>query len=290
MIKTYEVLKKQAFQRMKEKTQERSFINYIYQNTNLSQIESQVVFEQFSRSFLTDDRQKLKEMQTLFIATRIEARPGQKLHESDYGEVVITLHTKEDEEVRENPSEFSKKYNFGDIDSTTAVRRTKLRRITEEVYRQGCVLTEEDLAYKLLNCGLRTVQRDISAFKNTGEHIPIRGAVCDIGRSVSHKTEAVKGFLKGEEIGGIARRIHHSPKAVERYLEKFIQVGSALEKGLKEPEISFLTRTSFSLLKEYNELYERAKRENKLGMLEDYLKRTKITPPKKNSGRDDDGE
>jgi len=279
MIKTYEVLKKQAFQRMKEKTQERSFINYIYQNTNLSQIESQVVFEQFSRSFLTDDRQKLKEMQTLFIATKIEARPGQKLNESDYGEVVITLHTKEDEEVRENPSEFSKKYTFGDIDYTTAVRRNKLRRITEE-----------DLAYKLLNCGLRTVQRDIAAFKNAGEHIPIRGAVCDIGRSVTHKAEAVKEFLKGEEIGGIARRIHHSPKAVERYLKKFIQVGSALEKGLKEPEIGFLTRTSFSLLKEYNELYERAKRENKLGMLEDYLKRTKITPPKKNSGRDDDGE
>lgn len=290
MIKTYEVLKKQAFQRMKEKTQEQSFINYIYQNTNLSQIESQVVFEQFSRSFLTDDRQKLKEMQTLFIATKIEARPGQKLHASDYGEVIITLHTKGDEEVRENPSEFSKKYNFGSIDATTAVRRTKLHRITEEVYRQGCVLTEEDLAYKLLNCGLRTVQRDIAAFKNAGEHIPIRGAVCDIGRSVTHKAEAVKEFLKGEEIGGIARRIHHSPKAVERYLEKFIQVGSALEKGLKEPEISFLTRTSFSLLKEYNELYERAKRENKLGMLEDYLERIKITPPKKNSGRDDDGE
>ena len=79
MIKTYAIQKKQAFQRMKEKTQERSFINYIYQNTNLSKIESQVVFEQFSMSFLTDDQQKLKEMQTILIATRIEARAGQKL-------------------------------------------------------------------------------------------------------------------------------------------------------------------------------------------------------------------
>ena len=51
MIKTYEVLKKQAFQKMKDKTQKWSFINYMYQNTNLSQIESQVVFEQFFSVF-----------------------------------------------------------------------------------------------------------------------------------------------------------------------------------------------------------------------------------------------
>ena len=291
MIKTYELAKKQAFQRMKEKTKERSFINYIYHNTNLSQIESQVVYEQFSQSFLDNDRQKLKEMQTLIVATRIEAKAGQALRESDYSEVVITLHDTTDEKVREDPTEFSKEYDFGDIDATTAVRRNKLRRITEEVYKQKCVLTEEDLAYKILNCGLRTVQRDIAAFKKAGEYIPIRGVVCDIGRSVSHKKEAVKEFLEGKEVGEIARRIRHSPKAVERYLEKFLRICGAFEEGLKESEISFLTCTSYSLLREYKKLYESAKRENKLLMLDDYLgKSSAVTFPKKNSGRGDDAE
>ena len=72
------------------------------------------------------------------------------------------------------------------------MRRNKLRRISEEVYRQGFVLTEKDLVYKLLNCGLRTMQRDITALKSAGEYVPIRGAVCEIRRSVTHKKEAVK--------------------------------------------------------------------------------------------------
>ena len=283
MIKNYDVKKKQAFQRMKNKTEEQSFTNYIYKNTNLSKIESKVVFEQFSKSFLSNNRQKLSAMQTIFIATKIEAKPGTKLAESDHGEVIITLHTQGDDEIREDPAEFSKKYNFGNIDSTTAVRRNKLLRITEEVHRQGCVLTEEDLAYKLLNCGLRTVQRDIAAFKEAKVHIPIRGVVCDIGRSITHKVEAVKGLLEGKGLDSIARSIYHSPTAVERYLSKFIQIYCAIEKGLKEPEISFLTSTSYSLIKEYRELYERAKQENRLELVADYMKGGKIIPLKKNN-------
>jgi len=76
MIKTYELAKKQAFQRTKEKTKNRSFINYIYHNTNLSQIESQVVYEQFSQSFLDNDWQKLKEMQTIFDQDRSKGWSG----------------------------------------------------------------------------------------------------------------------------------------------------------------------------------------------------------------------
>jgi len=283
MIKTYEVQKKQAFKRMKDKTEEQSFTNYIYKNTNLSQIESKVVFEQFTKSFLSNNRQKLSAMQTIFIATKIEAKPGNKLNESDQGEVIITLHTQGDDEIREDPAEFSKKYNFGNIDSVTAVRRNKLLRITEEVHSQGCVLTEEDLAYKILNCGLRTVQRDIAAFKKEKVNIPIRGMVCDIGRSITHKVEAVKGLLEGKGLDSIARSIYHSPTAVERYLSKFIQIYCAIEKGLKEPEISFLTSTSYSLIKEYRELYERAKQENRLELVSDYMKGGKIIPLKKNN-------
>jgi len=47
MIRTYSTVTKVAFKRIKEKTEARSFINYIYKNTNLSQIESQGVFEAF---------------------------------------------------------------------------------------------------------------------------------------------------------------------------------------------------------------------------------------------------
>jgi len=49
--------------------------------------------------------------------------------------------------------------------------RNKLRRITEETYRQGYVLSQEDIAYKVLNCKPRTVQRDAAVFKKAGVHI-----------------------------------------------------------------------------------------------------------------------
>jgi len=276
MIKTYSTVKKEAFDRIKQKTEEQAFINFIYKNTNLSQIESQVVFEAFSKNFLDNNRKNLGEMQTKIIATKIEAPAGKKLSEADYAEVVITLHSEEDNMVRENPAEFSRKYGFGEIDSTTAVRRNKLLRITEEAYRQGCVLTQEDLAYKVFNCGLRTVQRDIAAFKRAGVHIPIRGAVCDIGRGVSHKVEAVRRFLKGEGIVDIARRLHHSAGAIERYIEKFLQVCSGFEEGLKDTEISFLTCSSFSLVKEYKELYEEIREKDKLEVLRQWIRGMKV--------------
>jgi len=154
-------------------------------------------------------------------------------------------------------------------------------RITEEAYKQDCVLTEEDLAYKLFNCGIRTIQRDIAAFKKADINIPIRGVVCDIGRSITHKVEAVKGLLEGKEITSIARRIYHSPASVERYLSKFMQIYYSIEKGLKEPEISFLTSTSYSLIKEYKQLYEKAKKENKLEMVAEYMKDSTFPPLKK---------
>ncbi|MBA7714705.1 hypothetical protein ES703_123736 [subsurface metagenome] len=93
----------------------------------------------------------------------------------------------------------------------------------------------------------------------------------------------MKGLLEGKGLDSIARSIYHSPTAVERYLSKFIQIYCAIEKGLKEPEISFLTSTSYSLIKEYRELYERAKQENRLELVADYMKGGKIIPLKKNN-------
>jgi len=51
IIRNYKALKKQVFQRFKDKTQEQSFIDYNYRNTNLSRIESQIVYEQFDHPF-----------------------------------------------------------------------------------------------------------------------------------------------------------------------------------------------------------------------------------------------
>ncbi|MCP4550561.1 MAG: DUF1670 domain-containing protein, partial [Bacteroidetes bacterium] len=142
-------------------------------------------------------------------------------------------------------------------------------------------------SYRVFNCGIRTIQRDIKAFKDSGTTIPLRGVVCDIGRSVTHKVEAINELLSGKELSAIARRINHSPEAVEKYVKKFLQIGSAIEQGLKDTEISYLTSTSYSLLKEYREIYEKAKEEGKLDIIKEYIS---ITPSKVSKKRASGGE
>ena len=57
-------------------------------------------------------------------------------------------------------------------------------------------LTQEDIAAKLLNCGVRTVRRDIKALAKRGMIVPTRGQQKDIGPGVSHKVEAVRLFME----------------------------------------------------------------------------------------------
>jgi hypothetical protein len=283
MVKTQQTRNQETLERLNAKTQATAFINYIHKNTNLSRIEASVVFDEFSKQFL-EQNDHLQPMQTFIMATKINAKHGKKLTESDFQKVIITLHTAKDDSIRQDPKEFCTQYNFGSLDPTTALRRYKLHRITYEVYKQNCVLTEDDLAYTIFNCGLRTIQRDIDAFKKADVFIPIRGTVCDIGRSISHKIQAVKQFLGGKEVGEIARRINHSHNSIDRYIKKFIQVCVAIEHGLKDPEISMLTESSYSLINEYKNIYKQAQKENKLDIIKNLMSSAKIPAKKSKKG------
>lgn len=283
MVKTQQTRNQETLERLNAKTQSSAFINYIHKNTNLSRIEASVVFEEFSKQFL-EQNDCLQPMQTFIMAARINAKHGKKLSESDFQKVVITLHTAKDDLIRQDPKEFCAQYNFESIDPTTALRRFKLHRITYEAYKQNCVLTEDDLAYTIFNCGLRTIQRDIDAFKKADVFIPIRGTVCDIGKSISHKIQAIKHFLEGKDTGEIARRINHSPASIDRYIKKFIQVCTGIEHGLKDPEISMLTESSYSLIAEYKKIYEQARKENKLDIIKNLMNTARIPVKKGKKG------
>ena len=61
-----------------------------------------------------------------------------------------------------------------------AVRRYKIARLCREAFDQGGLLTVEDLAYRILNCGERTICRDLSFFRNQNVFVPLRSTVKDI--------------------------------------------------------------------------------------------------------------
>lgn len=67
----------------------------------------------------------------------------------------------------------------------TALRRLQLKRIAEEAKDQGVLLTAEDFAYKVFNCGCRTICPDLKYFRSKRTVIPVRSQQKDIGRALT---------------------------------------------------------------------------------------------------------
>ena len=141
-----------------------------------------------------------------------------------------------------------------------AVRKARILRYAEEAYDQGALFTHEDLA-SLLTVSERTIQRDVKEYEAQGIVVPTRGYIKDIGSAVSHKTKAVKLLLQGLQPSEVARKMHHSIRSVERYLQSFERVVYLSEKGFSNAEIRYSVGISEKLVEEYMQLYNRFKEE-----------------------------
>ena len=120
---------------------------------------------------------------------------------------------------------------------------------------QGGVLTIEDLANRIMNCGERTLVRDIRALKNEGIILPLRSTIKDMGRTLSHRVIIIKKWLKGQEYSQISRSTTHSIDAVANYIRKFKQVISLAEDNYEVHTIAFLAQISSPLAEEYLKIW-----------------------------------
>jgi hypothetical protein len=73
---------------------------------------------------------------------------------------------------------------------------------------------------------------------------------------VTHKKLAVRLYLERKTYSEIKKRIHHSHRAIQRYVEDFIAVAMMTTAGQSLFEISFLRRISPTLVREYQALYD----------------------------------
>jgi hypothetical protein len=140
---------------------------------------------------------------------------------------------------------------------------------------QGGLLTVEDLAYRIFNCGQRTICRDLQYFRENDILIPLRSTVKDIGRTLSHRVLIIKHWAKGKQYTEISRDTAHSLKAIQNYVDKFKRTIALYHAGYNVTKISFLLRLSAALIEEYIELYQQldfiAHRRQEL---EDFLKKS----------------
>jgi hypothetical protein len=108
------------------------------------------------------------------------------------------------------------------------VRIAKLKRMINEAYDQGGTVTITQLA-ALTGMVYANVSRLLKEHRErTGELLPIRGVVEDIGGAVTHKVSIIKLYLQGLSTSKIARKTNHSPHSVERYITRFNQIRELL--------------------------------------------------------------
>jgi len=220
----------------------------------------EAVYKVFAPFFETSST--LKPGQLLFPVISEEAPSNLPLSEAKQLTVVLTIDAgKEDLQIRKA---------FG----VTGLRRHKLQRLSHEAFQQGGLLTVEDLANRLLNCGQRTLSRDLRALKAKNIVLPLRSTIKDMGRAISHRSLIVEKWLQGKEYSEISKATFHSTASVQNYVNKFKRIVALAKEGYDVHEIAFLVKVSAPLVEQYYQLYTTVKAvEHRSNEMESYLKK-----------------
>ena len=238
----------QKWNRLAQKQLDQQFINEIIKGLQCSPFEAQAILESvysvYSPYFETSGA--LKPGQLLFQVVSIEAAPNTPLSECEQTTVVLTLDAgHEDLEIKQHQG-------IADL------RRHRIQRLTHEAFQQGGLLTVEDLANRLLNCGERTLSRDLSVLRNQNIILPLRSTIKDMGRAISHRALIIEQWLQGKEYEQIAQVTHHSIPSVQNYVSKFKRIVALAKQDFDTHAISFLVKVSTSLASQYFQLYDSA--------------------------------
>jgi hypothetical protein len=237
----------QKWDRLAQKQLDQQFINEIVHGLQCSPFEANAILDTVYKVYAPyfETSGTLKPGQILLQVISIDEGPSTRLADSKQITVTLTL------DASEEDLPIRKEYGV------VGLRRHRIQRVCVEAFQQGGLLTIEDLANRLFNCGERTLSRDLQALRDKNIVLPLRSTIKDMGRSISHRSIIVKEWLKGREYTDISRNTHHSVAAVKNYIEKFkrvVYVG--VEEGFDAYTIAFLVKISAVLVKEYYQLYQ----------------------------------
>ena len=261
--------------RFDAKTRDSLFRRKIEQGANCAPFVSKAILQTVKEVFPLDaddlaNQLELGHIRLLVVAAHEPA--GKALDECQKTSVLLSLDAgKADFEVRMGQA-------------VTGLRRARILRMCCEAKEQGGLLTYEDLAYRLLNCGVRTIVRDVERLRHKGLVVPTRGQQQDIGPGQTHRGQAVRLFLEGHEPMEIARRLYHSLSSIENYLTTFGRVALLANRGHSDDEIAFIIRRSTPLVAAYRQLADQfAKKRSAQDRLRAIFERleTAVSPGKK---------
>ncbi len=131
-------------------------------------------------------------------------------------------------------------------------RLTKIVRLFRQAHEQGAVLGHADVSL-LLNMSVGRLSTYVLRHeRQTGELIPRRGTVHDMGRSVTHKAIiCYKSLVEKKPTSQVAQETFHSAEDVEHYVQCFRRIQLCRDKGLSLEETAQATGHSRLLVQEY---------------------------------------
>lgn len=134
-------------------------------------------------------------------------------------------------------------------------RLTKIVRLFRQAYEQGAVLGHADVSL-LLNMSISRLSTYVLRHeRETGELVPRRGTIHDMGRSVTHKAIiCYKSLVEKKPTSQVAQETFHSAEDVEHYVQCFRRIQLCRDKGLSAEETAHATGHSLSLVQEYLDL------------------------------------
>jgi hypothetical protein len=245
MIRTTALDARQRQERLDAKTLDNLFRRRIEEGAKCSPFVSAAILQIVKEVFPLhpDDLGKQLDLGQIRLLVAAAHEPaGKSLEQCQKVTVLLTLDAQEDWSLRAR-------------EGVTALRRSRILRLVTEALDQDGLLSYEDLAYRLLNCGVRTIVRDIAALRRRGLEVPTRGQQQDIGPGQTHRVQAVRLFLQGKEPKEIARALYHSLSSIENYVTTFARVVFLAHKGYGTDEIAFIIRRSPALVAAYRQLH-----------------------------------
>jgi hypothetical protein len=245
MIRTKFIEERLRHGRFDAKTLDSMFRRQIEEGANCSPFVSQAILDTVKEVFSlapedADHQLGLGQIKLLVVAA--EEPAGKPLEQCQKVTVLLTLDTGQDD--------YQVRLAYG----VEGLRRARVLRVTTEAREQGGLLSYEDLAFRLFNCGVRTIVRDVQALRRRDIEVPARGQQRDIGPGQTHRVQAVRLYLQGLEANEIACRLYHTLGSIENYVSTFARVSFLVTKGYSDDEIAFVIRRSSPLVAAYRKL------------------------------------
>ena len=235
---------RQKWDRLSQKNLDTQFVQEMIRGLRTSPFEATAILDSVYKIYgpLFETTGSLKPGQILFQVLHIDNSAATPLAASRQITVTLTF---------DDPQEDLEARRLGGV---VGLRQHRLQRMANEAFQQDGVLTVEDLANRLLNCGERTICRDLQQMRKRDIAVPLRSTITDMGRTLSHRALIVREWLRGKEYSEIARSTFHSVASVKNYVEKFKRVVLLSAENYDVHTIGFLVRLSPALVEEYHRL------------------------------------